>query len=185
MFDAKAWEAKNKERRRAQKAASYAANRERELAKSAAYVEANRDKVRAAKRAYYLRRKQDLIEYQVNWKKANPEKVRINNRRHAAANPESGRTRTRNRDARRRAADGRHTKQEILSLGKNRDTAALHVERRSKAVIMPITSCLWPEVALTGYPIFSCYVRRVTGARARSLLRNGLAKMVSSYSERI
>jgi 5-methylcytosine-specific restriction endonuclease McrA len=86
---------------KARRSANYFQNIERERAKNAAYRANNVDELRAWYAAY---------------RAADPEKLRAKTRAWDKANPDRVRTRNRNRDARKRLAEGHHTKEDVLRI---------------------------------------------------------------------
>ena len=89
------------------------------------------DKAKAVRRAYYLANAETIKERVRDWKEQNPERVLKNHKRHYeankekivqrvaewnAANPDGPRTRGRNYRARRYAAEGSHTREQIQAL---------------------------------------------------------------------
>jgi hypothetical protein len=66
----------------------------------------NPDRVRAVERKYHDTHRAERRESQRKWREANPGTVREGQRRYLLENPEKARVKTRNREARKRAAPG-------------------------------------------------------------------------------
>lgn len=132
----KAWYAANKERRLASGKAWYEENKEYRLAKMREYREANPEKVRAVIARCVEKNTEKYRAKTKAWGQANPEKRRASVRKHRLLNPVDPKLqairnklwRTLNKDksreidankrARRRGAEGKHTKEEIATLFK-------------------------------------------------------------------
>jgi len=122
------WRAANPEKVKAQKAADYARHKERRRAaneawsranpekvkeQGAAWRAANPDKVKAIQARHYEANKEKIQARLREYYVANPEKRRENQIAWRAANPERARALCRNRQARKRAAEGTYTGDDV------------------------------------------------------------------------
>lgn len=109
-----------RERKRLVAARFRAANPDKVKARAAAYYAANRDKERARCALYgktHAPRRRPASYYR-DWRAKNPDKARAIVAAYAERNKEEKRVRVRNRRARKRQAQGRHTAGEIKALVK-------------------------------------------------------------------
>lgn len=130
----KEWWEKNKDREKAIRKAWYEKNKAATLAKQKAYRELNPEKVRAAIARSPSQSKEAVAARSKKWQQANRERARERGRRWQAkhpldpvitaaknkawraANPDKCREIGRNKRARKRNAEGSHTKEEIATL---------------------------------------------------------------------
>jgi 5-methylcytosine-specific restriction endonuclease McrA len=85
-------------------------------ANSAAYRAANLEKVRARDLAYAAANREKARARIVAWRIANPERARASAASYHAAHPEKARAFHANRRARKRAAEGRYTAEQVADL---------------------------------------------------------------------
>lgn len=91
-------------------------NREKVRAQAKSYRDANKEKQSARMRAWHVRNAAHAKAYAVQYRQDNIDKRREACAAWARENPERARTKWRNRRARARAAEGRHTAEEISGL---------------------------------------------------------------------
>lgn len=118
-----AWSRKNLEKTRLQKASRYASNREAVLTAVKRYQVAKADKIKQRKRLHYLANAESIKEKARDHARKNIERVRAKNRRWRRDNPDKSAACDRNKNARRKAAEGSHTAAdvaEIMKLQKSR-----------------------------------------------------------------
>jgi 5-methylcytosine-specific restriction endonuclease McrA len=104
-----AWRAQNAEKLKAEKAAYYARNAEK---MKAARV-ANPEKVKAAQAASRARTTKKRTATMAAWRARNAERLKAAQKEYNKINCEKVRTHVRNRKARKKAAEGHHTKEDI------------------------------------------------------------------------
>ena len=96
-----------------EKIAEYcAANAERINARSAEYYAANRERLNARSAEYYAANREKIAEYYA----ANAERIKARSAEYRNANPDKNATNSRNRRARKRNADGKHTAADIRAI---------------------------------------------------------------------
>src|ERR1039458_697012 len=117
----KAWDETNRAKIKARKAVHYQATRADKIKESSENYRSKRGIILAQKAVRYLENREQRILYQASWNKNNIKKKRIYNRTWELANPEIGRTITRNRYARKVRAEGNHSAIEILSLAEKQN----------------------------------------------------------------
>lgn len=111
-----AYKAANREKIAAQNAANYAANREKIAARAAAYRDANRGKIAAYGAARYEAKREKLAVQMSAYRVANREKIASQEAAWRKANPEKTAAQDRNRRARKRNADGRHSAADVRAI---------------------------------------------------------------------
>lgn len=109
--------------------AHYERNRDAILARNNAAKAADPEKHKAICAASRAKKIDQYRAKAAEWAQANPEKVAAYAKRWRLAHPESGRTNVRNRDARRKAATGRHTKEDIAELYSKQRGACIYCRR--------------------------------------------------------
>ena len=126
-----AWKVANRDKTNAAERESRLRDPETHKARTARYLAT--DKAKAVKRAYYVENTETIKKRAKDWAEKNPERVLENRRKDYevnkdkivnrvaewnAANPDGARTRGRNYRAKLHAAEGSHTRQEILAMHK-------------------------------------------------------------------
>lgn len=108
--------AANREKLAAQKAAYYAANRAKLAARHAAYRTANPEAIKAQKAEYRAANKGAIKACYAAHYAANREKIAVRHADYRAANPEKRAALDRNRRARVRSAEGKHTAADVRAI---------------------------------------------------------------------
>ena len=94
-------------------AASYARNIEKRRAEARAAHHRNKDEVRARKAAYYAKNRDEILASKAAYYARNAEEIKAARKTYVNTNPEKIITHNRNRKAKKKAADGFHTKADI------------------------------------------------------------------------
>lgn len=88
----------------------------RKRANDARYRANNRDKVKAKNTAFRVNNKDKMNAWVTAWQDRNPEKVRATHNAWQKANSESRAAKERNRRAKKKAAEGHHTKEDVRNI---------------------------------------------------------------------
>lgn len=111
-----AWLAQNTEKVKTQTAAYRARNKAKMKEIYAEYYVQNKEEIKAKKAAYRIQNLEKLKAASAASRARHPEKVKARAAAWDKANPEKVRARNRNRRARRKAAEGNHTKEDVLRI---------------------------------------------------------------------
>lgn len=119
------WYEANREKDLARKAEWIRENSDRKRASDAAYYAQNRDEIRTRSERYYAENRQKCQEVQRQYRRKHADRIRAYDAARHAANPENAKVRNRNRKARKRSAEGVHTRADIAAIAKaQRDRCA-------------------------------------------------------------